>query len=161
MKAPNERPWLTIAEVSARLGVDVNTAYSAAGVYRNRIETIIADGRIPTDSDRFPHEGELPSYRVGEIHPHHQGAVRRQVHMVQGSGVVTPVCEYPSAAIEGERIRVERDHTGFHLSRLDRRGRRIRAMSMNISPVAANGHCGIAVKAGGVVFEDVALGVTR
>ena len=37
----------------------------------------------------------------------------------------TLICEYPSLAIEGERIRVEQtSHGCFCLCRLDRRGRR-------------------------------------
>lgn len=64
---------------------------------------------------------------------------------------MTTVCEYPSLLIEGETIRVECDHTGYHLCRLDRRGRRIRACTMDISPTTAAAHTMLARVRGGWV----------
>ena len=57
----------------------------------------------------------------------------------------TTVCEYPSNCIEGERLRVEQTARGcFQLCRLDRRGRRIRAMTMQISGTTAAAHLMVA-----------------
>lgn len=70
----------------------------------------------------------------------------------------TLICEYPSLAIEGERIRVEQTgHGCFQLCRIDRRGRRIRAMTMQISRDTVASHLLMARKHA-ACGEDVVVG---
>lgn len=63
------------------------------------------------------------------------------------------VCEYPSLAIEGETLRVERTAGRYQICRLDRRGRRIRSMTMDIDSTTAAAHILIAHKVGEWVSE--------
>ena len=69
---------------------------------------------------------------------------------------MTTICTYPSLAIEGETLRVERTAGRYRLCRLDRHGRRIRCMNMQITPESAAAHVLLARKLGGQV-ADTAL----
>jgi hypothetical protein len=68
---------------------------------------------------------------------------------------MTTVCTYPSTIIEGESIRVEHVAGHYQLCRLDRRGRRIAAMTIDISPTTAAAHVLLARARGGVVDTGV------
>jgi hypothetical protein len=68
----------------------------------------------------------------------------------------TTVCEYPSLVLDGERLRVERTGRGcYELCRIDKRGRRIRAMTMQISRTTAAAHLLTARSRKGSVIGDV------
>ena len=69
--------------------------------------------------------------------------------------MTTIVCSYPSDVIEGERLRVERGAGGFELCRIDKHGRRIRAMTMQISRTTAYMHLMVAQGRKGSVIGDV------
>lgn len=68
---------------------------------------------------------------------------------------MTTVCSYPSDAIPGETLRVERGAGGFELCRIDKHGRRIRAMTMQISRTTAAAHLLTARSRKGSVIGDV------
>jgi hypothetical protein len=65
------------------------------------------------------------------------------------------ICQYPSLTIEGETLRVERGAGGFELCRIDKHGRRIRAMTMQISRTTAAAHLLTARSRKGSVIGDV------
>jgi hypothetical protein len=68
----------------------------------------------------------------------------------------TTVCEYPSLVLDGERLRVERTGRGcYELCRLDKRGRRIRAMTMQISRTTAFDHLMVARSRKGSVIGEL------
>ena len=68
---------------------------------------------------------------------------------------MTTVCSYPSDAIPGETLRVERGAGGFELCRIDKRGRRIRAMTMQISRTTAFDHLMVARSRKGSVIGEL------